>query len=550
MYYGLVCLILLVVFPTGVLIVEGDVGSTLSISFKGSHAYVYVTLSNASPSSLERVLATMFQDYPFTIVESKREFGVSSALVRIPLRGGVLRVNLRSFDNVSVNISPPPYLAVSSIRDDGYIVVSTSLKIHVVLVGLLLVVFGLIMPPLVAYISSVTALNVVKGGVAEAIEIASIPSSLSTLLPALSLIASLFVTEFFEALDYYGIPLALSLISYMVLYMLSIASSLAVALKVFSRVTDVRVSLRDIILASQPLAYVIVSGSALVAGIALVARSAPQIILLFLNLPLPISLTLWILVGFITSYALTTLIARIFDAITPKVEPDERLLKAVEDALEDLGYKGFRRVDVVRSSKPVIAVKGLFGDRLVVSTRLLEILDEEELRYVIAHEIAHSKEKHLLAQIAAMMVLWSSSLIVVSEILLSLLGKLQSSLVIVLILVLLAIGVSAPVAGSLWISRRLEERADMRALALMKEKVGDRRAYLRALAKIAIETQEVLKPRNSVVWKLANLCETHPRTLDRLTRIAKIAGVNEDELVEVLRSSIDWRKREHTTNGS
>jgi hypothetical protein len=54
-------------------------------------AYVYVTLSNASLS---------------TIVESKRGFEVSSALVKIPPRGGVPRVNLRGLDNVSVNIPP------------------------------------------------------------------------------------------------------------------------------------------------------------------------------------------------------------------------------------------------------------------------------------------------------------------------------------------------------------------------------------------------------------------------------------------------------------
>jgi len=65
-----------------------------------------------------------------------------------------------------------------------------------------------------------------------------------------------------------------------------------------------------------------------------------------------------------------------------------------------------------------------------------------------------------------------------------------------------------------------------------------------------VETGEAVKPRDGMIWKLVNLCDTHPRTLGRLTRIAKTASVNEDELVEVLRLSIDWRKREHTTNGS
>jgi hypothetical protein len=65
-----------------------------------------------------------------------------------------------------------------------------------------------------------------------------------------------------------------------------------------------------------------------------------------------------------------------------------------------------------------------------------------------------------------------------------------------------------------------------------------------------VETGEAVKPRDDMIWELVNLCDTHPRTLGRLTRIAKTAGVNEDKLVEVLRLSMDWRRREHTTNDS
>ncbi len=108
----------------------------------------------------------------------------------------------------------------------------------------------------------------------------------------------------------------------------------------------------------------------------------------------------------------------LFDAITPKVKPDERLLKVVARVLSSLGHGGFRRIDVVRSSKPIAAIKGIFGDRLVVSNRLLEILDDEELEYVIAHDVVHSKERHLVAQIAAVIALWIASPTTVSTILL------------------------------------------------------------------------------------------------------------------------------------
>lgn len=108
----------------------------------------------------------------------------------------------------------------------------------------------------------------------------------------------------------------------------------------------------------------------------------------------------------------------LFDAITPKVKPDERLLKVVARVLSSLGHGGFRRIDVVRGSKPIAAIKGIFSDRLVVSSRLLEILDDEELEYVIAHDVVHSKERHLVAQIAAVIALWIASPTMVSTILL------------------------------------------------------------------------------------------------------------------------------------
>jgi Zn-dependent protease with chaperone function len=108
----------------------------------------------------------------------------------------------------------------------------------------------------------------------------------------------------------------------------------------------------------------------------------------------------------------------LFDAITPKVKPDERLLEVVARVLSSLGHGGFRRVDVVRSSKPIATIKGVFGDRLVVSNRLLEILDDGELEYVVAHDVVHSKERHLVAQIAAVIALWIASPTTVSTILL------------------------------------------------------------------------------------------------------------------------------------
>ena len=115
-------------FFSGVLVVEGDAGTTLSVFFEGSHAYVYVVFNGVNPGSSERVIGGVFQGYSFTVIESSGGFNTSTILVKIPLRGGVLRVNLGVLGNASVRICSPPYLSVSSIRDNGYIIISTSLK--------------------------------------------------------------------------------------------------------------------------------------------------------------------------------------------------------------------------------------------------------------------------------------------------------------------------------------------------------------------------------------------------------------------------------------
>jgi len=78
----------------------------------------------------------------------------------------------------------------------------------------------------------------------------------------------------------------------------------------------------------------------------------------------------------------------------------------------------------------------------------------------------------LVAQIAAVIALWIASPTTVSTILLDILRTQQSILAVALTIAILALGTSIPIAGSLWISRKLEERADMKALAMMGEGGG------------------------------------------------------------------------------
>jgi hypothetical protein len=44
-----------------------------------------------------------------------------------------------------------------------------------------------------------------------------------------------------------------------------------------------------------------------------------------------------------------------------------------------------------------------------------------------------------------------------------------------------------------------------------------------------VEAGEAVKPRDNMIWRLANLCEIHPRMLDRLVKTARIVGVSEKD---------------------
>jgi hypothetical protein len=128
--------------------------------------------------------------------------------------------------------------------------------------------------------------------------------------------------------------------------------------------------------------------------------------------------------------------------------------------------------------------------------------------------------------------LWIASLTTVSTILLNILKTQQSILAVALTIAILALGNTNSRIPLDFEKARGESRYESPGYDGGKAK--DRKAYLRALAKIAVETGEAVKPRDNMIWKLANLCEIHPRMLDRLVKTAKIKGISERELEEIV----------------
>ncbi len=107
---------------------------------------------------------------------------------------------------------------------------------------------------------------------------------------------------------------------------------------------------------------------------------------------------LFIFVNLLTAYIFPTLIAPIFNKFK-KLDDDKltysinELTAKTEFPIEDLYIMDGSK----RSSHSNAYFTGLFGKkRIVFFDTLLDILDKNEIRSVLAHEIGHYKEKHIL----------------------------------------------------------------------------------------------------------------------------------------------------------
>jgi len=72
-----------------------------------------------------------------------------------------------------------------------------------------------------------------------------------------------------------------------------------------------------------------------------------------------------------------------------RVMRDEKLQQKVETLLKELAPSMRLEVVLMDSAYPLAFVRGLFKEELVVTRGLLELLDREELKAVLAHELAH-----------------------------------------------------------------------------------------------------------------------------------------------------------------
>jgi len=232
----------------------------------------------------------------------------------------------------------------------------------------------------------------------------------------------------------------------------------------------------------------------------------------------------------ITTYWYSDKIAlKLYRAQKSKYSDNVKLHEMIKDISMRAGIKT-PSVYIIPSSNPNAFATGRNEDKSVIAVTngLLEILEEKELRGVIAHEIAHIKNKDILLttissiiagtlMYVAMLARWTAIFSSDRE---SNFGE------------IIALSIIAPIAATvinLSISRSREFLADEVGSRLIK----DPRALGEALIKIhssskkmefgnpALSNMFISNPFRSS--SLINLMSTHPTLQDRLKRLRKLA---------------------------
>lgn len=169
------------------------------------------------------------------------------------------------------------------------------------------------------------------------------------------------------------------------------------------------------------------------------------------------------------------------------------------------------------------------GNRILVSRRLMGLVDDEELRSVLIHEVGHLRHSHirLVNTIYGL-------LLAVFATAAPLLTYLPSQLFTIGLAAMVLTPMAIMIPLILWIVRRAERGADEEILRLG----FNPRAYISALGKLARVTEF---PEE--LGRVERAFMTHPTPLTRVLALARRYGIPRDEAVEIFMGLRSYRQQ-------
>ena len=243
------------------------------------------------------------------------------------------------------------------------------------------------------------------------------------------------------------------------------------------------------------------------------------------------------------SYFLSdTLVITMTGAQVIQREDNPKLFDLVEEVALASGLK-MPKVAIVQDTAPNAFATGRNPEHALIAftTRILEVMDREELQGVIAHELSHVANRDTL--VSAVAATTAGAIAIISDILMRMMwfgggrdrdenNNNQNPLAVVLSLLVLIL---APLAATLLksaISRKREALADATAVSFTRNPTGLRRA----LETLASDTTVVAQKSNAVahIWiespldarSVSKMFATHPPLEERIAILRAMEGSN------------------------
>ncbi|MCD7781798.1 MAG: zinc metalloprotease HtpX [Methanosphaera sp.] len=256
------------------------------------------------------------------------------------------------------------------------------------------------------------------------------------------------------------------------------------------------------------------------------------------SLGILIGLVLAIIMNFISYFYSDSIALSSYKAKIVSEQESPNLHRIIGELSTNAGIKK-PRVAIIPSNDPNAFATGRNEDHAVVAVTsgLLNMLDEQELRGVLSHELGHIKNKDILissvaATIAGMITAianWGSYAFIFAD------DEENMGSIIGAILVSI-IGPIAAAIIQMSISRSREYKADATGAQIC----GNPLALASALRKIEFGTIQnpmtdakttdahmfIMNPFGNRGSKMANLFSTHPSTADRIQRLEEMSKTN------------------------
>ena len=255
--------------------------------------------------------------------------------------------------------------------------------------------------------------------------------------------------------------------------------------------------------------------------------------------PIAVAIALFSVWG---SYFLSdTLVITMTGARVIQREENPQLFDLIEEIALASGLK-MPKVAIVQDSAPNAFATGRNPEHALIAftTRILEVMDREELQGVIAHELSHVANRDTL--VSAVAATTAGAIAIVSDMMMRMMffgggrdrdkENEQNPIALVLSLVVLIL---APLAAALLksaISRKREALADATAVAFTRNPTGLRRA----LEVLQADTTVVAQKSNAVahIWiespldskSVSKMFATHPPLEERIALLRAMEGSN------------------------